>query len=222
LVELGFWYTATDVAANQLGDALVPYPVHFVSGVAQYVAAMANSVQAYFFNTYGGCWTFTDGTTQAEKGNFYSIGLFGCGDHIRLTVPLTSVPQSIDLRNVLGNPNYGLVVPGCGGLPNNYLDECGNPPQGSFGPILEVNYSAGGAEGLPTYSAQVMDLLGHSVSAVMVPSGEPDFVISTSNSPPAGGTASAGSGTYSGSSVTVTRIQTPALLLRTGRSRVWR
>lgn len=193
-------------------NALIPgsaSPVGTSFSAATTVPGYGSSAQAYWFNQYGGAWTFLNGATQVEPGGFCDVGTFGCNDHLRVLIPVSSLPQSLDLRNVLANLSYGVVSNDCGAYPPNaYLEEVGSPTnaQVTFGPIDEECYAAGGGQyGLPTFNARILDALGNPIPAsVLCPTSPPPFTIGTTNFPPGGGTIAGIGFAYSNSTVTVT------------------
>ena len=211
LYEIGFLDPGGLASAETLGteaaNALIPggtTPIGPLFSAATTVQGYGDSAQAYLFNQYGGAWTFFNGTNQVEPGGFCSVGTFGCNDHLRIFIPLSSLPQSLDLRNVLGNLLYGVISNSCGAYPpNTYLEDVGS--QSTFGPIDEECYAAGGGPfGLPTFNAQILDALGNPASvSVLSPAGLPAFTINTADSPNDGTNTGAGYA-YSNSTVTVT------------------
>ena len=202
-VEVGFFGAGAEILADQVSGLLVPDPRVIVYDVAKAVYASSESVQEQLFQLSGACWTFTDGTVLAMPPTFCPVGTIECNEHIRLLVPLASIPGStLDLRNVLGNLLYGVIIGNCGGYPSTYLNSTACNTW-SF-TVSEVSYAAGGGGiDLPGFTAQIVDTLGNTISACSVPSGPPDTVVTTFVSPAGAGTVSGGGGAYSGSVVTL-------------------
>ena len=111
------------------------------------------------------------------------LGLLACDDHIRMLVPLTSIPGStVDLRDVLGNLLYGVILQ-CGMDPGSYVQSTSCSTL-SF-TVLEESYaSSGGKITRPVFTAQIIDILGNTISKCAVPGWA---VVATPTITPAGG-----------------------------------
>jgi hypothetical protein len=173
------------------------------------VAAYDGFLEGELFQ-HGSCWNF--GNTQiSESPNFTMFPVVECGMKLRLIFPLKTLPQSpIDLRNVLGNMQYGEIAnKNCSVIGTlGDLAACGD--QVTFGPITEYSYSQNGdGTSLPLFTAYTKDVLWNDSSNVLTPSNPPSLLINTSNSPPNGGTNSGSGIAYSNSIVTVTATPNP-------------
>jgi hypothetical protein len=211
--EVGFYWGISSIAVDALGqdaaNALLPTtsPVGIACDVAAAVYGSAQSAQALDLN-HGTCWSFLNnpGQYQPQLSGYCSISAVECNEHVRMLIPILSLPTStVDLRNILGNLFYGVVEPECGQLTVG----CG---LNGFGPVDEESYANGGGEGEYgpiIFTAQIIDVLGNPVSSPVVPTGPPDCHITIIDSPSDGGTNSGGGPVYSGTSVTVTATPNP-------------
>ncbi len=210
LSEVGFLgvsaFLVTDTLGQEAAYTLLPAnPVTIAIDVVGSVYGTAQSAQALDL-AQGTCWSLLNNNNpgyQPETAAFCSISAIECNEHVRVFIPLQSLPQStVDLRNILGNLFYGVVASECGRL------SLGCGPNG-FGPVNEEWYANGDVgNGVPAFEARIIDVLGNNVGTPTVPTSPPDSAIYTNSSPAGGGTITGGGRVYSGSTVTLSAFPT--------------
>jgi len=209
LLELGTWGTA--VSGADLGSTIAtawPSGVSWDPVLSVYYSAQY-AVEAQYLQH--SC--FTSHVTSVVSQPRVDFAVCGTLNQLTIYLALSSRPPStIDLQNMLGNWAWGI-----GDIPWNNpfsVEQLEETPCGQVGlTVNEFAYTTPGYSlyGYPQFvTANTLDFFGNDLHTnVLVPSGPPPLLITTSNSPALGGTNSGSIGAYSNSVVTVTATPNP-------------